>query len=94
MQDLSPATIQAFPTLSFIATQVRGARFAAKQPSWIREIPAFLADYPEHAYGANPRAADKRRALAAARRELAALAADPIASAELEATYRGRAVAA
>ena len=87
--DMNAATRSAFPTLTLLVDNVVAARASKPQPTWLAKNPATLTAYPDHVYGVAPRAADKRKARRAAALELAALASDPVAAAELEAAYRG-----
>lgn len=87
--NITDATRSAFPALTAqaeFAARYRGNTFYARR---VAKYPATLAGYVDHAFGTAPRAADIKAARAACVRELAALVANPVAAAELEAAYLG-----
>jgi hypothetical protein len=86
---LTAETSAAFPTLSLMVSAIMRKRASTCAYVELTRLPAELSQYPEHVFGTAPRAADKRKGLAAARRELAALAGNPVAEAELSAAYKG-----
>lgn len=86
---VSAQTRAAYPTLTAHVEFTAGLRASKHYARRLAHYPATLVEFVDFAYGTAPRAKDKVRGRAACLREIAALAADPVAAADLVAVYRG-----